>query len=460
MKFHSDHYTRACGLLIGLAAATPGITIPGFPLRLWHCLVVAAFSISYLVKLKQNRGTRVSIDWLSISATIFVVACVAAELHNSKVLNYSPEYASAAYPVFWILIYRTLSSLIREVSSARNFLTWFILPVFPSAVIGLMQVLGVSAVQDAIILLTPGSVGFAERLSDGRLLRATAFVQHWTGYGSYLCTVSAAAGALMILGKKEGSHRNSYSWLAFSVVGIAVATTTTFSSILTCVFVFMGSAKASKSIRKAALSLLVIALVGSLLLGSFFSERFEHQFDSNAGGGKISSDSSGNWIPSTLRWRYYVWESETIPMILERPSTGWGIGVYGAAFGTGDPGRIYPNRLVWLSPESQWFYLLMSYGSLGFFSFLLCLHAVVHKVFFYRSNDADFLLTPLKVLIAFMLLAASTAPVFTNHGLPIGLWALLGVLSGLRLGGTLRTRRVIAPPTLDREIARPSGNQA
>src|SRR5690606_21255250 len=90
-----------------------------------------------------------------------------------------------------------------------------------------------------------------------------------------------------------------------------------------------------------------------------------------------------------------------------------------------------PYQLSHLSPESQWLYLLMSFGTAGFLTFLLVILQISRLLLKAHSPQTSWLSKPTATLLLLMLLTAFTAPVFTNHGLPVGLWMLLAMLTAL-----------------------------
>jgi len=419
------------GLFIGLAAATPGAASPisGLPIRPWHVFILLAFFSSLLYHLRRNRPTITKRIHLDLAVMAFAFATLLVEIINANDLNFTPDYATVTRPVFWLIVYWSVRMVLFTVEDAQRLLKGFVAPVFPSVLLGFGQVLGVDAIQQLILQLSPDSGGFMARLEDGRLIRATALVQHWTSFGSYLCTITAAAVSLLILARVQKIGSELYAWMALGAAGLGALTTFTLSSIITVFAIFVLCSRAARSMSKTIPLLILIGVAGVLSVGSLLGERLDQQF-ANA------DASSSDLVPSTLQYRYRIWQTETIPMISERPWTGWGNNVYDVALGAGDPKRIYPVQLAWHSPESQWLNLLMNSGAIGLMGYLLILALMARLMIRSQLRRDHWSSKPIILLFVLMLLAAFTAPVFTNHGLPIGLWALLGVLAAYDRRGT------------------------
>lgn len=414
---------RLVGLLLGLSAATPAVMplSAALPIRPWHAFALAALAVASLYKLRTDRDALFRLTALDLAVIAFTGLTLFAEMLNTGSLNYRLDYMSLARPLFWLAIFRSVRLVVATKEEARRLLVWFAMPVLPSALIGFGQVLGVDALQQAVIRMTSDSGGFATRLEDGRLLRATGLVQHWTSFGSYLCTVAAAGVALLALARAQGIGRQAPAWCLLAMSGLGVITTFTLSSILTALAIFVFCARAAKATSRILPLLLAIALVASAAVGPMLAVRIEQQF--------ANTSSDTGIVPSTLQYRYRIWTTETIPMIAERPLTGWGSNVYDVALGRAEARRVYPSQLMWHSPESQWLNLLMNHGAVGLAAFIVVLGLVMRLLAKVGRMGHVWIARPTGILFALMVLAAFTAPVFMNHGLPVGLWTLVGLLS-------------------------------
>lgn len=429
--------TRSVGLLIGLAAATPGLASP-LPLRPWHLLLLSAFAVSLAYQHRVGNLFFRRLLPLDLSVLMFTLITLLVEATNADYLNFSPNYASVVNPLFWLLAYWSARYVLSSTSDAYRLLLWFTFPVIPSVVIGFAQVLGIEAAQQLTVQLSAQGDGFARRVEDGLFIRATGFVQHWTAFGSYLCTVVAAATALLILARVHRAGREFYAWLALCAAVLGVLTTLTVSAIVTSAAIFLIGSKAARSLKKSIFFILITVTVGAASLGFVIQDRIEEQFLNRR---EASSDGTSSWIPSTLLYRYSIWTSETVPAIKDRPWIGWGTGVYDVTTGNPTPKRIYPYQLSWVSAESQWLALLVSFGILGLSAFVIILIAIVFAILRGVRKGASWVSIPTAALFFMMIIAALTAPVFTNYGLPIGMWTLLGVIAAFSYPGQQRKLR-------------------
>lgn len=422
----SKRPARTVGLLLGLAAAAPGLISPvsGIPLRPWHAFVLLALSLAVLVRARAVRSSLPRLPFLDASVVLLTLVTAMVEALNASYLNYAPDFMFVIRPMIWLAIYWAARLSIHSLEDARRLLTWFALPAVPSVALGLAQIMGIDAAQQLIVRLSPDSGGFISRLEDGRLIRATALVQHWTSFGSYLCTIVAASMALLGLARVHKIGREWVAWTLLGVAGFGVLTTLTLAPIVTAFFIFLGGLRTARAVARAAPMILLVGLVAAVSLGALFAERLEQQFATSR---VAASSGEGSWMPSTLAYRYNIWITETIPMIKDRPATGWGSSVYEAALSTQDPRRTYPYQMDWASPESQWFNLLMTFGVIGFAAFLLMFMMMAATIRRAAVAGSQWISKPTLLLFLLMLVSAFTAPVFTNHGLPVGLWTLLAV---------------------------------
>lgn len=434
---------KTVGLMIGLAAATPGLPspIPGLPVRPWHVFLLIAFAAALVHHMRVSRNSIFRLTRIDLLVSAFTLVTFFIELINAGQLNYAPDVMSVVRPLFWLLAYSSVRYTAHTLDDAASLLKFYTFAAFPSVALGFGQVLGIEAIQQLVAQLSPDASGFISRIEDGRLVRATGLVQHWTSFGSYLCTVMAAASALLILARRHHAGREWFAWCAIAVAGFGVLTTLTLASIITAALIFLACLRPAHAMARAAPLMLLVAIISAATLGSLFTERYEQQFETSR---VATSDGDGSLLPSTLTYRYNIWISETIPMIQERPLTGWGTNVYEAVLSGQTPQRIYPYKLYWASPESQWFALLMNYGYLGLVGFVAILLMLLRLMSRTRGEERRWVSRPTTVLFLLMVVAAFTAPVFTNYGLPLGLWMLSGLMAAsLKFAGsTSRTDAV------------------
>jgi hypothetical protein len=130
-----------------------------------------------------------------------------------------------------------------------------------------------------------------------------------------------------------------------------------------------------------------------------------------------------DWLPNTLAYRWRIWSEQTVPVIQERLMTGWGADLYS--------GRQRPSLLVWHSPESQWFGVLVMYGLIGFLAliFVAVRSLWVAGMMSFRPGGSHWL--PIFILFIGAAVGSVTVSVYTSRGYPVAFWVLLGLLLGV-----------------------------
>jgi hypothetical protein len=306
---------------------------------------------------------------------------------------------------------------VRNVTELRQFLVGFVTPAVPVAVITAAQLFVPGAA--ALVLKVAPSSGLDSRLADGRLIRATGLIGHWTGLGFYCCAILAAVGTLYLL-RPDGQPGPRMTTWAGAAALVGILATVTFSVLGAAVVVALATAIALKLRTRVLFLLLLTGSIAYPIFGSAFRARLEQQ-------SAYSESTLPQWVPNTLAFRYRIWTEETIPAIQLRPSTGWGSGIYGTA----DPGRVIPRELVWRSAESQWLHTAISFGVAA--AVLLALVTLTQCSSLYRLRTAPGASASRPVLALFVaaFAASMTVPVFTNRGLPVAAWALFGAITAV-----------------------------
>jgi hypothetical protein len=163
----------------------------------------------------------------------------------------------------------------------------------------------------------------------------------------------------------------------------------------------------------------LVATVGIVWsMWDLLSVRLEQQFGYNPGGYARPT----GLMPESVVYRAYIWTSETIPAILTRPVTGWGLDVYGDRVGWAD----FPMHIVWSSPESQWLRVAMVGGLAGLALFVYLVLSAWRTLLRVPRAAA-----PLRLLLLLACVVSITVPMLTNAGFPGAFWAALGAVAGL-----------------------------
>ncbi len=402
----------AVGVLLGLAAAVPGVVsfIPAFGIRPWHILVCGALALA----LASTPGTvlrRVKITALDVAVVLYACAYVLVEYSNSTELGFRLDLVAALSPFFFLIGFYAARIAVDGVASARWLLTGFATPAIPAAVVAVLQ-LGSPAFSAAVLRIAPGP-GLEARLADGRLIRATGLVGHWTGSGFYFCTALAAACTALVLCKRQGFRVPPVTMISLVAAVFGAVSSLTITVVLTALVVVIMTLVVVGVRAGRIAALLGLVAVVYFQFGDYLSERLEQQTAHR-------SEYVPAWVPNTIAYRWKIWTEQTIPMIRERPWSGWGTNVYNSAD--------RPRQLVWGSAESQWFGGAISSGVVVTAMLAATLLAALILVARGSTKENGRWKLPMVGLLVSVLLASFTVPLFTNRGLPIGIWVLFGVV--------------------------------
>ncbi|MCR2815872.1 O-antigen ligase family protein [Microbacterium jiangjiandongii] len=343
---------------------------------------------------------------------------------NGGMLGFKPDIASSSLAFGWLAAYIVGKLAVSDRDTLAAFMRGFLLPVFPAVLIGLGQFLGVPFVLEFTRSYVSAS-NFEAVLDQGGTLRAPGLVGHWWSFGGYLVGATAVAVMSLSAVRNGGPGGRALPGAALFAALLGLVLTLTFAQIIAGAVVLILSLGPRLRRAQAIVALGVIAAIAYAMFGARFEDRLMEQSVASTRIGGIPS-----WVPSTIAYRLYVWTSQTIPMILERPLTGWGSNVYsGSSVATAEAGRSYPQYLIWQSPESQWFGTAMSHGLVGLVS-LTCLLVAVFAILLCarRTPVALPYVAPLLWAFSSQVVAGFINPTITNHGFSLVLWPILGLL--------------------------------
>ncbi|KIQ17602.1 O-antigen ligase family protein [Rhodococcus sp. MEB064] len=411
------------GLLLGTASAAVGVRsiVPGIPLRPWHILVFAALVLAWTA---HSRRTTPRIRPLlsDVALLAFVGLSVAVELWNVATSDIQASITNAIYPLYFLVGYAAVRLVVRHRTDAMALLVAFTIPVVPSAVAALAQLASRDLAR--LVLTVAPAGGLSDRIDDGRTLRSTAFIGHWTGAGMYFCAILAAVGCVLLMRPRRRSALVMVWTAAVAAIAGALASAT-ISVIATAAALCLVTAVAGgwRPLVFLSTSGIVAGALSFVLTRPVLQARVDQQTtpartSSGPPTGPVA-DPGSSWIPSTLAYRYRVWTEQTLPAIADRPVTGWGADVFGSS--------ARPPVLAWGSAESQWLGVALSFGVPAMVVFVLVIAAIASVL--YRS--ASRMSAPVMTLFACSVASAFIVPVFTNRGLPVPFWILLGVVVAL-----------------------------
>lgn len=357
---------------------------------------------------------RVKITSLDVAVVLYACAYVVVEYSNSTELGFRLDLVAALSPFFFLIGFYAARAAVYSVDTARRLLIGFALPAVPAAAVAVLQ-LGSPTFSAAVLRIAPGP-GLEARLADGRLIRATGLVGHWTGSGFYFCTALAAACTALILCKRQGVRVPRVTMISAVAAVFGAVSSLTITVVLTALAVVVMTLVVV-GVRVGRIAAL-LGLVGVVYLqfGDYLSERLEQQTAHR-------SEYVPAWVPNTIAYRWKIWTEQTIPVISERPWSGWGINIYNSVD--------RPRQLAWGSAESQWFGGAISSGIVVTALLAVTLFAALILVARGSTKEGGRWKLPMVGLLVSVLLASFTVPLFTNRGLPIGVWVLFGVVLAL-----------------------------
>lgn len=402
-------------LSLGLAASTVGVNFAGT-----YVVSAALIAVALIVAVGQHGISSIIRQWNPADkfAIAFLSWTVFSETYNSIELHHAPNFGTIT---LWILTYlaswAARLSIIDRHSLAR-FCILFSVPAVPVAAIAVAQMLKLPGVNELLIQFAM-SAGLEQRLSISREIRATSLIGHQIGLGAYLCAVLALLGAFVIIARNLHLRigKAAALWIT-SFVGQLAAVT--FATTVTSIAIAISIASKIRIRPWLIATILVSALIGWGVFGSYISKRYYEQTNSAS-----EAAQTYRWLPETIGFRVSKWTAETIPASMHRPLTGWGYGVYEAATNNWP---IVPNELVWMSPESEWFRSLVCAGFPALFLEIALLISSYRTTF--RPGPYRDHLYPIKTLFICIVTASFIHNHFSAPGANIAFWSIIGACWG------------------------------
>ncbi len=426
------------GALLGLSAAFSGVVLPVSigGLRPWHLLLLAAILIAISSSLSEGLIRKARLLPVDLGVGLYVGVCIVAELINARELRFAPDILNVISPLFYYMGYIAARISVRSYDQAVYFLRQFVWPILIATPLALGQSLGNPGITQLVLAVAPGA-GATRRLENDGLTRATGLVGHWTGFGAYAVCVVAAAVALLIISKHLGLRRPRLALVTLLAAAMCVISTLTLSVAVAALAIVLCCWRSAGLGRQLLIAAGVLSATASVVFGSLIQARVDQQFTDRVS--RISW--LPDWVPDTLNYRARIWTEQTIPMVQDRPLTGWGTNLYEGVYLGLEGQRVYPTQLLWHSPESQWLGSAMTFGLFGLCAQVVLLLAIAHLLISaHRERDSMLIARPILMLFVMSILVATTVPVFTNRGFPMAFWPLLGVLTGIYLSGSRSAR--------------------
>lgn len=409
------------GLLLGLAAAGIGVRLgwfaQGLPLLSWGLVAIALVAALFGAGWKRLGETRLGA--IDIAFIAYAGIRLSLELVNAAELRHAVSPQVFVDLLVEYVAFFSARLVVRSPEDLSRFVRSLALPVLVVAPLAIAQILRVPGVGEWIVQNT-AAAGFERRFTLGYEIRGTATLGHHTQLGGYLVAlVAAICTDLLISRRLRRPVLLPALLLGFAV--IAQITTLTFATVGATGVVIVVTLIAM-GLRPAPILLLAGAgAVGWSLFGASFEQRIENQ--------SVQRSQEFSWLPETIAYRMGIWINETWPAIIERPLLGWGYDVY-ASYEKGWPVR--PASLVWGSPESEYFRVLITGGFVSLaFEITLILAVLVGLVRVSRQYRSEKYVLPVLTALVALLVISGIHNHFSSYGAPLVLWPLVGAVLGI-----------------------------
>lgn len=423
MTLPASPVVRIVGTLLGFSAAIVSVQWPAAlssaPSPSTVLLLVAiAVAIMHAGR-GMGRLLLGPFDFAMITL-IFVRAVV--EIFNSSDLGH--PIATGAVTTLVLLYVSSFPArlTVRSREDFRAFILCLALPAVLVAVLAVLQLIRFPGVMDWI-LQNVSVGGLQSRVEAGRDdLRATSTIGHWTALGGYLSVATALLCVDLLMSRgTRGVSRRIVVIGSILVIFVGQVSTLTFATIALCAAVILFTIL---QMRVNPFYLIVLAL-GGLVAWQTFGASIESRLEDQAVVSRYT-DESLRWLPSTVAYRVRIWQTETFPAIGERPVTGWGQQTYNFP----SDWSVFPSVLVWNSPESQWFGLLVRGGIIDLAAFVILIIAMFVTLRRARTSLQSAWI-PLLVMFVGILVTCSINSPFSTNGVPQMWWPAVGSLIAL-----------------------------
>ncbi|UPK65821.1 hypothetical protein MYP14_11125 [Rhodococcus pyridinivorans] len=413
---------RNVGLLLGVGAMLVSLRSPILPsvINVSAILVIAALSVAALTS-SQGSLTRLRVTALDVVFVSYFLIRVIVECINST--DFSVPFGSGTVLDLGLGYVALLACRIVVVSSQSFFavLMGLAVPGVAVAAIAVAQILGPTEISNFLIQHF-SSGGLETRISAGWEIRGTSTIGHWTALGGYLSFIAAILASRIVLDRNKGVT-NRWVWVGLVVVLMGQVSTLTFATIAMTAVV-IGVMLFRVGVRPVHLFIgLTAAVVVWVTIGDMLTSRLDKQTYASSAGTR-----NYPFLPESVAFRVDVWINESIPAIMERPLTGWGIGTY-RYFGT----PASSDNLRWISPESEWVRTAITAGIPTLAWQIIMLATVVVAINRLRSLIDGKFIDPVFAAVITLLIASFIHSHIANRGVPLVLWPVVGACIALSM---------------------------
>jgi hypothetical protein len=394
-----------CGAVPALSGLRRGFPVP--QLRLGEAILLACGGLVLVLGKRSAQARWTTFEWLFLGYVAATIGLGFYALKASHITGTS-DFAALLVPVFHFALYLSVRVLGGKPGMRARAIRVMLLCSIPVSVAAILQYFDVAGVKAR--LSSVSDLGqFAANTDQGYVARATGPFNHWHLLAGFLMPI-------LLLGVAVALER---AWEIISPLALTVSMgLAAIALVLTLTYtVFFGFVAGAIVIgvwaRKAHIMaiVLVLAAVGaSFAFSDQLEGRVHDQFTLGSGQGHNS------FLPQTVQFRLDVWQQQFLPVIEDKPTTGYG--------------ATTPSELSWTYTESVYITMLLRGGFIllmVFCAFWLAL--LVRSWTRVHDPDPGIRLTARALAASALVLIPMQAifPYFTAPGLP----QVIAVLAGL-----------------------------
>jgi hypothetical protein len=313
-------------------------------------------------------------------------------------------YLKIFAPVQYILLFWLFRMIPKNERERQGLIDLLLIGAGVVAFIGLLQAFSVGPVVDLMARFYPSN----QEAEATQAMRVTSLLSVWNGLGTYLTVCLLMARAQMNLLQSKARlillyviaflctccllASGSYAGLIGLVVGLGI--------------IEFYDRKENPATRRMSLILLGGLLAAAIPLSSLIFYRANYQF---AGGGVI---------PSSLAFRFKIWDQIYIPLISKYWLWGYSLNL---------------STLGWQWAESQYIFAILRGGIFSLLASILWVVLALVWLFFSRhrmNGTSKSMNAALFAVLIVLTLMGFTNTVFTYSGAADYLWIMLGLVTG------------------------------
>lgn len=409
--------TGAVALLLGIAAATVAVRLPGSLVQIYPSSVVVIVALFVVLCAERRQLFLIRLTSLDVALTVFVAVRILTDVTNSATLDVALPIPALADWVIMLLAFFSARSVVNSPTELVTFLKYFLAPSYFVAAVGVFQIAGVELINSLVGTFTR-SAGLDNRIALGWTeLRATSTIGHWTALGGYLVVMIAGSCALIAY-TATCDRKKVWRYVAgLNVLMGGLLSTATFAPIMAGVVVILFTILLYFRRIESLLLTGVPALAFLYLMYPVLSDRYDKQTYETA-----PAATQYAWLPESMGFRMNIWVTEAIPAGLRREFVGWGSWVYSRIGGSAAP-----PELRWPSPESEWIRTFVTGGWLLLGAEVVLLFILIFTVARISKRHGSWL-QPVLLGIVGLVIISTVHSHFTNRGVPLALWPIAGAI--------------------------------